>query len=172
MICCTFFAVIVAVLFRPLLSWRANPLAWRPAPSAAAVAPPLRARNRASAFRHAGEGIVYVIRKEPNIWIDLAAAAIVIAAGLAIGLDLAEWRWLGVLIAIVLTLEAFNTAIEQVCNAVTGEFHPAIKTAKDVAAGAVLLFAIFAALIGASIFLPHLAGGSVSFHAWLCRLLH
>jgi len=161
MVCCTFIAFFLALLSRPVLALRGNPLAWRPA-QGATIGPALRARNRASAFRHAGEGIIFVFRNEPNIWIDLTAAVIVVVAGLWVGLDLAEWRWLIAMIAIVLVLETFNTAIEQACNAVTREFHPTIKVAKDVAAGAVLLSAIFAAIIGASIFLPHLVGGSLS----------
>lgn len=174
MLCCTFVAFLLALLSRPVMALRGNPLNWRPAQAATAqatIGPILRARNRASAFRHAGEGIVFVFRNEPNIWIDLTAAALVVVAGLWIGLDLAEWRWLIAMIAIVLTLEAFNTAIEQACNAVTREFHPAIKAAKDIAAGAVLLFAIFAVIIGASIFVPHLAGGSFPLPGVICESL-
>ena len=58
-------------------------------------------------------------------------------------------------IALVLAAEALNTAVEQACNAITREHNPAIKAAKDVAAGAVLIAAIASALIGASIFAPH-----------------
>ena len=100
--------------------------------------------------------------------VHLAVAVVVVLVGLWIGLDLAEWRWLIVAIAVVLVLEVINTATEQACNAITREFHPAIKAAKDVAAGAVLLSAVFAALIGTSIFLPHFAGGSFPLSAVIC----
>ncbi len=52
------------------------------------------------------------------------------------------------------TAEGFNTAIEAVCDVVSPEYHPLIKVAKDMGAGAVLISSIFAALIGLSIFSP------------------
>lgn len=89
------------------------------------------------------------------MWIHLAFAGIVVAMGLWVGLDLAEWRWLGLAIALVLVVEVINTAIEQACNAVTLEHHAAIKAAKDAAAAAVLISACFAGLVGTTIFAPH-----------------
>ena len=59
-------------------------------------------------------------------------------------------------IAIVWTAEALNTAFEFLADAATPSFHPIIRDAKDVAAGAVLVTAIAAVVIGAIIFWPHL----------------
>ena len=56
---------------------------------------------------------------------------------------------------IVIAADALNTAVEQCCNATSESFHPVIKSAKDVAAGAVLVSAIGAVLIGISVFAPH-----------------
>ena len=57
-------------------------------------------------------------------------------------------------IAIVLCLEMVNSAIEQLCNMVTKEFHPSIGKIKDISAGAVLLASILSFVIGCFIFLP------------------
>lgn len=52
----------------------------------------------------------------------------------------------------VLSAEMFNTAIEELCNKVSSEYHPLIKFSKDCAAGAVLVLAIFAAVSGFILF--------------------
>ena len=52
----------------------------------------------------------------------------------------------------VMSAELFNTSIENLCDKVSKEFHPLIKSAKDCAAGAVLILAIFAAVIGMILF--------------------
>jgi diacylglycerol kinase len=67
-----------------------------------------------------------------------------------------EWAIITLLIALVLTLEAVNSAIEATVDLVTSEYHPLAKIAKDVAAGAVWLMAITSVVIGAIIFLPPL----------------
>jgi len=56
----------------------------------------------------------------------------------------------------VLAAEGFNTAIEYVCDLVSPDYHASVEKAKDVAAGAVLVCAIGAALIGALTFWPYL----------------
>lgn len=52
-------------------------------------------------------------------------------------------------------LEMVNTAVEKTVDLVTADIHPFAKIAKDVAAGAVLLFAVIAVIIGAIIFVPY-----------------
>ena len=54
-----------------------------------------------------------------------------------------------------MSLEMVNTAVEKTVDLATTDIHPFAKIAKDVAAGAVLLFAIIAVIIGAIIFLPY-----------------
>lgn len=67
-----------------------------------------------------------------------------------------EWCWIILAIAIVWTAEALNTAFEFLADVASPEFHPTVRDAKDVAAGAVLVTAIASAIIGTVIFLPHL----------------
>lgn len=92
--------------------------------------------------------------KEPNFRLHLIVAAAVITAGFSFSLSRIEWLFILTMIFGVITLEAVNTAIEKVVDLVTKEYKPLAKEAKDLAAGAVLLFAILSALVGAVIFLP------------------
>ncbi|GED20300.1 hypothetical protein KGI01_20410 [Kurthia gibsonii] len=79
---------------------------------------------------------------------------VVIVAGFLTGISANEWTILLFVIAAVLSLEMTNSAIERVVDLVTDEFHPLAKRAKDLAAGAVLIAAIFSVIIGLIIFLP------------------
>ena len=56
----------------------------------------------------------------------------------------------------VLSLEAMNSAIEQVCNEITTERKESIRIIKDMAAGAVLISAIIAIVIAGLIFSKYL----------------
>lgn len=168
MVCCTVIAVLLALLSRPILALKPNPLAWRLVPAATSSCGPIRSSSRAQSFRHAAEGMSFVVRGEPNMRIHLALAGSVTGTGIWVGLDLAEWRWLALAIAIVLVVEVINTAIEQACNAVTLEHNAAIKAAKDVAAAAVLLSACLAGLIGLTIFVPHFLPKSAPISELIC----
>lgn len=150
MVCCTVIAALLALLTRIVMVGRPNPLACR----LAATVP--RASGRLRSIAHAVDGIGFLTRHERNMRLHLAAAVAATAAGIWFGVSMAEWLWIILAIALVLMAEALNTAVEQTCNAVSREFHPAIKAAKDVAAGAVLISALAAVLIGAFVFVPHL----------------
>jgi len=156
MVCCTLIAGLLALLFRPLIAWRANPLAWRPGAGPEETRSPRRAKSRWRSVAHAIDGIAFVARNEPNMRIHLVVAGLVLAAGFWLGIDASEWRWLILAITLVFCAEVFNTAVEQCCNAVSLDYHRAIKVAKDAAAGAVLIAALAAAVIGASVLLPHI----------------
>lgn len=117
------------------------------------------ATGRLASFSHAIDGWRFLVGNEPNMRIHIAAALAVSIAGVALEISAEDWRWLIVAITAVLAAEALNTAVEQACNAVSGEFDPAIKAAKDVAAGGVLITALAATLIGLSVFPPYLSGG-------------
>jgi diacylglycerol kinase (ATP) len=116
---------------------------------------PFRLSARIASVRHACAGLAAMVRDEHNTWIHLAATIGVLALGFAIGLTAGEWVSIIVAIVLVWMAEAFNTAFELLCDVVSPEFHPAVRTAKDVAAGAVLVSALGAAAIGALVFLPH-----------------
>ncbi|WP_206238877.1 diacylglycerol kinase family protein [Novosphingobium terrae] len=116
----------------------------------------IRARLRSVSY--AAQGIVTLIREEHNARIHLFATGAVVLTGWRLHCTWDEWRWLLLAIGLVWMAEAFNTAIEVLCDLVQPGFHPQVKRIKDLAAGAVLLAALTAALIGMTVLWPHLAG--------------
>ena len=112
--------------------------------------------KRAKSFTHAGRGIWVVVKTTHNMWIHLAALVIAVALGFYFSLTTTEWVSLVFAAGFVLAAEAFNTAIEIDIDLTSPEQHPYARDTKDVAAGAVLIAAITAAIIGMIIFGPHL----------------
>ena len=106
-------------------------------------------------FRYAIAGIVRMIRCQRNAWIHAIATVGVIAAGWFFHLSPSEWCWLVLAISTVWRAEALNTAFEFLADATSPNFHPIVRDAKDVAAGAVLITAIAATVIGVIVFWPH-----------------
>lgn len=111
-------------------------------------------RKRLKSFRYAFRGIVWMVKNEHNAWIHLSVAACVAIAGVVFGLSSAEWIAVIIVSGTVLAAEAANSAVEAVCNLVSPGYNELVKRAKDLAAGAVLLAAIAAALVGLIIFVP------------------
>jgi diacylglycerol kinase (ATP) len=97
-----------------------------------------------------------MIQYQHNAWIHAFATAAVVIAGLIFELSRWEWCWIVLAISTVWTAEALNTAFEFLADAASPSFHPIVRDAKDVAAGAVLLTAIGAIVIGALVFWPHI----------------
>ncbi|MFC7684641.1 diacylglycerol kinase family protein [Ureibacillus sp. GCM10028918] len=104
-------------------------------------------------FGYAFYGI-WTSMKEQNMRIHIISAFFVIIAGLLTGLTIIEWIMILLVISLVIGAEMINTAIESVVNLASPEIHPLAKQAKDVAAGAVLVFAMASVIIGLLIFLP------------------
>ncbi|WP_433743216.1 diacylglycerol kinase family protein [Falsibacillus pallidus] len=114
-------------------------------------------RQFAASFMFAGNGLKYVMKNERNFKFHIGASIAAIILGILLSLE--KWEWLILLLTIssVLSLEIINTAIEKAVDLVTEEYHPTAKLAKDLAAGAVLLAAIFSIIIGCVLFLPKIA---------------
>ena len=112
--------------------------------------------KRAKSFVSAGRGVWVLIRTTPNMWVHLAALALVIAFGINLSISPPEWMFLVLAAGFVLAAEAFNTAIEIDMDLTSPDFHPYAKDTKDLAAGAVLISAITAAIIGALVFGPYI----------------
>jgi diacylglycerol kinase len=107
-------------------------------------------------FGHAFAGIGHGLRTQANLRIHILAAIGVVIAGLLLQISVIEWAVLVVTIMIVMSAELFNTAIEAVTDRVGNEQHPLSRIAKDTAAGAVLIGAIGAVIVGLLIFGPRL----------------
>ena len=114
--------------------------------------------SRVKSLVCAMQGVVQLVRTQPNARLHLLATVLVCAAGFYVGLDRIEWLWIIVAIVLVWSAEAFNTALELLADVLHPQQHPGIGRAKDMAAGAVLIAAVGAAVIGILVFLPHLAG--------------
>ncbi len=108
--------------------------------------------KRAKSFTYAGRGIWVFIKTTHNAWIHLVVLAVAIALGVYFDITVIEWMMLVLAGGFVLVAEAFNTAIEIDIDLTSPEYHPYAKDTKDVAAGAVLISAITAAIIGIFIF--------------------
>lgn len=111
-------------------------------------------KNIKDSFKHAYEGIIYASSKERNMHIHLSFAVLVVIAGSIFQISYEEWLVCLILIALVISLELVNTAIESVVDMITTKDNPLAKVAKDTSAGAVLVSAFVAAFIGLIIFLP------------------
>ena len=114
-------------------------------------------KKRADSFKYAGKGFKRFIRKEHNAWIHSAAIIIVTTAGCCFGITPWEWTAVVICFGLVLSAEAFNTAIERLVDFVSPAQHPLAGEVKDIAAGAVLIAAFAAAVVGAIIFIPYIS---------------
>jgi diacylglycerol kinase (ATP) len=111
-------------------------------------------RKRSQSFGYAFAGIARFFRTEHNAWIHLAATIGVIVLGIVYGVTAVETAFLVFAIGFVWVAELFNTCIEKIMDFISKERHPKIQIIKDMSAGAVLLAAITALIIGIAIFIP------------------
>lgn len=116
---------------------------------------PFQFTGRIRSFKYAFAGIWTMLKSQQNAWVHACATVAVIVAGLVFGVSSSEWCWLVLAIMAVWTAEALNTAFEFLADVASPEFHPLVKHSKDVAAGAVLISAIGAVVIGLLVLGPH-----------------
>ncbi|HEY8530247.1 MAG TPA: diacylglycerol kinase family protein [Paenibacillaceae bacterium] len=111
---------------------------------------------RPESFRFAAEGVWNAIRTEAHMRFHVIAALAAVLLGAALGIGPAEWLWVALAIALVWSAELVNTAVEHLVDLVSPERQPLAKAAKDTAAGAVLVAAVFAVVVGCMVFGPRL----------------
>jgi diacylglycerol kinase len=105
---------------------------------------------------YALNGIGFMLRHQHNAWLHLAASVLVVGVAWMLGVSAGDWRWIIVAIAMVWVAETFNTAVEYLCNVVSPEYSEAVKRTKDIAAGAVLICAAAAVVIGLTTLWPYI----------------
>ncbi|MDR6122321.1 undecaprenol kinase [Bacillus sp. SLBN-46] len=107
-------------------------------------------------FSYAVTGILTALHSERNMRIHLISSIVVFL--LSIFFSITRMEWIVILFAIggMFSLELINTAIERVVDLVTKEYHPLAKQAKDIAAGAVFLYAVLSVIVGSIIFIPYI----------------
>ena len=115
-----------------------------------------RFRNRTflKSFRVAISGIIIATKQEKNFQFHLVSAAAVSVLGFIFSISWIEWLFVCSAIFGMLTLELFNSSIERAVDLVTEDYHELAKAAKDMASGAVFVFAVYAVVVGMIIFLP------------------
>ncbi len=113
-----------------------------------------KSKNLIDSFRFAIEGIIYGVKNVKNMKIHLIFTFLVLIGSLIFRVSLLEFLILLLFIALVISLELVNTAIEEAVNLAMPNVHPIAKIAKDTAAGAVLVSAFIAFIAGFIVFLP------------------
>lgn len=109
-----------------------------------------------SSFRFAFSGIWQVFKKERNLKIHFLAALMIIILGLLFGFSKAEWLVIILLIGVVFTAEILNSAVESICDLLKEKLkleYQETTYIRNASAGAVLVMAIVAVLIGLLVFL-------------------
>lgn len=105
---------------------------------------------------YAASGLSHAVTTQANMRIHLASVVIVNAAGWLAGLNRPEWLAIVFAQGLVISAELMNTAVEHAVDLVSPERHPLAKAAKDAAAGAVLVTALTAVVVGLLVFVPHI----------------
>ncbi len=112
--------------------------------------------SRAQSFGHALRGWWYVVRTQRNAWLHVGITAVVVLLSFWLRLNARDWAVIITIVMIVFVAEFLNTAIEVVVDLASPQIHPLAKVAKDVGAGAVLIAAVAAILVGLLILGPPL----------------
>ncbi len=107
-------------------------------------------------FSNAFHGLVYAIRKEKNLQIELLAGFFVVIAMIAVRVEKWEAVVLVMMIGGVLILETMNTLLERLTNLLKPRVHPQARVLKDLMAAIVFLASFSAAIVGIIIFWPYL----------------
>ncbi len=103
-------------------------------------------------FRDAFRGVAVGVRGQSSFRFHLVVGVAVAAVGVALGVDLKEWCILALCVAAVLCAEMFNSALESMAKAITGESDPHLGNSLDIGSAAVLVASIGSAVVGAIIF--------------------
>lgn len=115
----------------------------------------MKHRSIYASVNDAMQGIVHVVRSERNMRIHLALGLLVVILATALGVARQELMILILTIGIVFVAELVNTAIEEIVNLITKDYHPLAEIIKNVSAGAVLVAALTAISIGYLVFIDY-----------------
>ena len=111
-------------------------------------------KSLVNSFGYAFQGIWSSFKSERNMKIHVFIMILVVLLGIFLHISVTEWMICVILFALVIGAELFNTAIEAVVDMISLEKSSQAKLAKDVSAGAVLVFAIASIIVGLIIFVP------------------
>ena len=111
--------------------------------------------KRAESFTHAGRGVKIFFATTHNSWMHIVALVVAVALGVYFHITQIEWIAIFIVSGLVFTAEAFNSAIELDIDLTSPQYHPFARDTKDIAAGAVLISAATAFIVGLAIFVPY-----------------
>lgn len=103
-------------------------------------------------LKYAFRGVIYCINNERNMRIHTVAALYVFAFSFFYDLTRTQYALLFITFAMVIGAELFNTVAEEISDMLASSFHPVVRIIKDLAAGAVLVFAGFSVGVGICLF--------------------
>ena len=109
---------------------------------------------RFKSFKHAFNGIRFLINEEHNARVHIVAVICVVFTGFYCCISSLEWLAIILSIGLVISMEIINSTIENICDFISPEKHKLIKKIKDLAAAAVLISALTSIVIAAVIFIP------------------
>ncbi|HWR58771.1 MAG TPA: diacylglycerol kinase [Thermodesulfovibrionales bacterium] len=102
------------------------------------------------------EGILHGTKTQRHVRYHLYSASFILVLSYVLGVSKNDFLVIGLAVIVVLVAELFNTAIETVVDLISPEHSVQAKIAKDVAAGAVLITAFGAAVMGYIVLLPYI----------------
>jgi diacylglycerol kinase len=105
-------------------------------------------------FRVALSGTLQAFREQSSFYVHLPAAAVVVGLGFFLNLDVVSWCLLSLCVGAVLAAELFNTSLEGLARAITDAPNEHVRSALDVASGAVLITSLTATIVGLLVLLP------------------
>jgi diacylglycerol kinase len=107
-------------------------------------------------FKHAYDGLVWALKTQPNYRIHIFLSFLAIAGSILLKITYMEFLLVVVLITVGLVIETLNTGLEQTTDAIDRKIREDIKIAKDVAAAAMLIYAIGSFIVACFIFVPRI----------------
>jgi diacylglycerol kinase (ATP) len=105
---------------------------------------------------YASKGAIILLRTEASIQVQAAIAIFMTIAGFYFKITATEWMAQTLCIGLVMGLEGMNTTAEAIADFIHPDFHEKIGHIKDIAAGAVVITAIAATIVGLIIYVPYI----------------
>ncbi len=115
---------------------------------------PLRRWLKSANF--AIEGILHGVKTQKHLRYHFISAAIVLFTGYILGVSRTEFILISLAVIIVLSAEMLNSAVEAIVDLISPEYSEKARIAKDLAAGAVLIAAFGAAILGYIVLFPYI----------------
>lgn len=111
-------------------------------------------KKHALSFKNAFRGLILAFKTQNNYRVHFFLSIIALLSGWYFNISYSEFLIIITFIFLGLTIEMVNTAVEATCDAIDQSHREDIRTAKDVAAAAMLIFSLGALVTASIIFIP------------------